>query len=217
MDARLQELPFEAGALSSLPALALALSANFGSVERWREEFSAMARGAGSGWVRLVFEPLAGTLVNQCAAEPTQALAGGVPVLTLAPGAHLDAFMRDIDWEHVYARYRQAVEEASDAFAAGQDELGDALLLDVRRSAVYRASDTILPGARWRDPAEVDRWAGTLPAGRAVVVYCVYGHEVGRATALRLRAAGLDARFLRGGIDAWQAAGRALQPKGGES
>ena len=30
-----------------------------------------------------------------------------------------------------------------------------------------------------------------------VVVYCVYGHEVGRATALRLRAAGLEAHFLR--------------------
>ncbi len=30
------------------------------------------------------------------------------------------------------------------------------------------------------------------------------------ATALRLRAAGLNARFLHGGIDAWQAAGRPL-------
>jgi Fe-Mn family superoxide dismutase len=28
------------------------------------------------------------------------------------------------------------------------------------------------------------------------------------ATALRLRAAGLKARYLRGGIEAWQAAGR---------
>ena len=45
---------------------------------------------------------------------------------------------------------------------------------------------------------------------REVVVYCVYGHEVGRATALRLRAAGLKARYLRGGIDGWQAAGRPL-------
>jgi Fe-Mn family superoxide dismutase len=32
----------------------------------------------------------------------------------------------------------------------------------------------------------------------------VYGHEVGRATALRLRAAGIDAHFLRGGIDGWR-------------
>jgi len=46
-----------------------------------------------------------------------------------------------------------------------------------------------------------------------VVVYCVYGHEVGRATALRLRAAGFKARFLRGGIASWQQAGRPVQPK----
>lgn len=42
----------------------------------------------------------------------------------------------------------------------------------------------------------------------------IYGHEVGRATALRLRAAGLQARYLRGGFDGWQAAGRAVEPKG---
>jgi len=37
-------------------------------------------------------------------------------------------------------------------------------------------------------------------------VYCVYGHEVGRSTALRLRAQGINARFLKGGIDEWQKA-----------
>jgi Fe-Mn family superoxide dismutase len=52
-----------------------------------------------------------------------------------------------------------------------------------------------------------------LPQGKPVIVYCVYGHEVGRATAMRLRAAGVDARFLQGGIDAWKAAGRPLASK----
>jgi Fe-Mn family superoxide dismutase len=52
-----------------------------------------------------------------------------------------------------------------------------------------------------------------LPSDREIVVSCVYGHEVGRTTALRLRAAGLNARFLRGGIDGWQAAGLPLVPK----
>jgi len=56
-----------------------------------------------------------------------------------------------------------------------------------------------------------------LPDNKANVVYCVYGHEVGRATALRLRAQGVNARFLRGGIDAWQAAGRPIDPKGNAS
>src|SRR5450631_3752811 len=52
------------------PPMALALAANFGSVERWREEFVALgkAQGGGSGWVLLMFQPREGSLVNQWAA-----------------------------------------------------------------------------------------------------------------------------------------------------
>ena len=71
----------------------------------------------------------------------------------------------------------------------------------------------MIPGARWCNPAEVAAWAAELPAGEPVVVYCAYGHEVGRATALRLRAAGRNARFLQGGIDGWTAAGRTVVDK----
>lgn len=71
----------------------------------------------------------------------------------------------------------------------------------------------MIPGARWRDPAVVSEWAGELPANREIVVYCVYGHEVGRGTAMRLRAQGLKARFLRGGVDGWKAAGLPLSGK----
>jgi Fe-Mn family superoxide dismutase len=209
------------------PAWQLALAANFGSVERWREEFVAMGKalGGGSGWVLLAFQPREGTLVNQWAADHTHALAGGVPILALdmyehayhldygaAAGQYVDAFMTNIDWAGVYARYQAAVQAASEPLAAMQDDVRDSLLLDVRRAAVYRQATSVIPGARWCDPAEVERWSGELPPKRAVVVYCVYGHEVGRATALRLRAAGLDARYLRGGIDGWQAAGRPVVP-----
>ena len=86
-------------------------------------------------------------------------------------------------------------------------------MLDVRRAGVYAGATSRLPGATWHDPGSVESWASSLPADRDVVVYCVYGHEVGRATALRLRAAGLRARYLQGGIDGWQAAGRSLETK----
>lgn len=210
------------------PAMALALAASFGSVDRWREEFAAMGKalGGGSGWVLLSFQPREGTLVNQWAADHTHALAGGTPLLALdmyehayhldhgaAAGAYVDAFMANIDWAPVYARYQQAVHAASEPFGATQDDVAGSMLLDVRRAGVFAQAASMIPGARWRDPAAVDRWAAELPADRALVVYCVYGHEVGRSTALRLRAAGLDARYLRGGIDGWQAAGRPLQPK----
>ncbi len=210
----------------------LALAANFGSVERWRDEFVAMGKalGGGSGWVLLVFQPREGTLVNQWAADHTHAMAGGVPILALdmyehayhidfgaAAGAYVDAFMADINWAAVYSRYQQAVHAASECCGATADQIGDALLLDVRRAGVFEQARTVIAGARWCDPAAVQSWALELPADREVVVYCVYGHEVGRATAMRLRAAGVQARYLLGGIDAWQAAGRPVQSKGAAS
>ncbi|PLC02951.1 superoxide dismutase [Variovorax sp. RO1] len=210
------------------PAMALALAASFGGVDRWHEEFAAMGKalGGGSGWVLLTFQPREGTLVNQWAADHTHALAGGTPLLALdmyehayhldhgaAAGAYVDAFMENIDWAPVYARYQQAVHATSAPFGATQDDVAGSVLLDVRRAGVFAQAASMIPGARWRDPAAVEHWAGELPAGRALVVYCVYGHEVGRSTAMRLRAAGLDARYLRGGIDGWQAAGRPLEPK----
>nr|WP_240980521.1 rhodanese-like domain-containing protein [Ramlibacter agri] len=72
----------------------------------------------------------------------------------------------------------------------------------------------MVAGALRRDPEQVANWSADLEPGRPLVVYCVYGHEVGRATALRLRAAGHDARFLQGGIAAWEAAGRPLRTIG---
>jgi len=40
---------------------------------------------------------------------------------------------------------------------------------------------------------------------------------VGRSTALALRARGIDARYLVGGIEAWRAAGLPMQPQGESS
>jgi Fe-Mn family superoxide dismutase len=91
--------------------------------------------------------------------------------------------------------------------------LAGATLIDVRRAGVFKAAGSRIPGSHWRDPASVADWARALPRDQALVVYCVYGHEVGRVTAMRLRAQGLTARFLLGGIDGWQQAGHPLEPK----
>ena len=215
-----------------VPAMTLALEANFGSVERWRSELVAMGKAlaGGSGWVLLSFLPRDGSLVNQWAADHTDAVAGGIPILALdmyehafhmdygaAAGSYVDAFMGNIDWAQVYERYQAAVHGASEPFAAGQDELATAQVLDVRRAGMFDKAETLIAGASWRDPAAVAAWARDVPRDKEIVVYCVYGHEVGRATALRLRAQGVNARFLRGGIDAWQAAGRPVDRKGAAS
>jgi Fe-Mn family superoxide dismutase len=86
-------------------------------------------------------------------------------------------------------------------------------VLDVRRKRVYEKAATVLPGAQWRDPDRVADWCDTVPKDKPVVVYCIYGHEVGRSTALALRARGINARFLEGGIDAWQRAGQPTATK----
>jgi superoxide dismutase, Fe-Mn family len=211
------------------PAMALALQSSFGSVERWKDEFAALAaaHGGDARWMLLTFHLRAGRLVNQ-RADPAHERAGRVPLLALdrsghshptgfagAAGRHVDAFIDDIDWSKVYERYQRAVEASSESFGAMHADLRGARVLDVRRAGVFEQATTTLPGADWRDPKDVDAWCATLPKDQPVVVYCVYGHEVGRSTALRLRAAGIDARFLRGGIDGWQAAGEALVPKPG--
>ncbi|WP_425259320.1 rhodanese-like domain-containing protein [Rubrivivax sp. RP6-9] len=208
----------------------LALDASFGSVLHWRTQFVACATtpGGGAGAALLVFQPRDGALAIQWAADPATAAAGGVPILALdmgalahrardgtAAGAEVDACMARIDWAAVHGRYQRAVHAASEPLGAGQDAVADAVLLDVRRAGAYANAQTMLPGACWRDPATVAQWAAALPAGRAVVVYCVHGHEVSRATAMRLQAAGRDARFLRGGLEGWRAANRPLVHKPG--
>jgi Fe-Mn family superoxide dismutase len=104
-------------------ALAEAIKRDFGSVERWHAEFSAMgkAEGGGSGWVILSYSARDKRLVNTWAADHTTTLAGGRPVLVLDMYEHayhmdfgakaatyVDTFMQGIRWDttqKLYERY----------------------------------------------------------------------------------------------------------------
>ena len=198
------------------PAMRLAIDASFGSVDRWRADLKALGH-AGDGaarWLVLAFDPHAGHLFNQRLDTEVPAPDHVVPLLALdLQAADLDTGLAGIDWAGVYRRYQDAVHAASEPFGAAHSAVAGALLLDVRRAGVFEQARTMIPGAQWHDPSAVAAWAGELPRDRALIVYCVYGHEVGRATALRLRAAGLDARYLGGGIDGWLTAGRPMVAK----
>jgi len=104
--------------------MANALVRDFGSVDRWRREFMALANSldAGSGWALLSWLPRAGRLINHSISEASQALAGAIPVLALdmyEHAYHLDfganavsyvaTFMRNIDWSAAQGRYEDAV------------------------------------------------------------------------------------------------------------
>ena len=102
--------------------LQAALIGDFGSVERWQAQFSAMGKalGGGSGWVLLTYCHREKRLVNQWAADHTCCLAGASPLLALdmyehsyhidygaKAAAYVDAFMDNINWGNASALYRQ--------------------------------------------------------------------------------------------------------------
>src|SRR5688572_20329577 len=83
-------------------------------------------------------------------------------------------------------------------------------VVDVRRRTAYEHDEQVLPTARWRDHQAAFQWAREFADGAEVVVYCVRGHQVSQGAAALLRAAGLRAFYLEGGIEAWRAAGLPL-------
>ena len=229
----LHELYFDAlGGDGVLPpcGLSVALDRDFGSVERWRLEFTALAKamGGGSGWAVLSWSPREGRLVNHWAADHTHLLAGAAPLLALdmyehayhldfgaKAAAYVDAFMKNIRWDSVYRRYGAAV--AADALALGTAPASvftnTPRIIDVRRAEDYAAGEDMIEGAAWRDPAHLDDWSRELDVNQPALVYCVKGLDVCRSAALSLRARGFDARYLEGGVNAWRSAGLPLQPK----
>jgi superoxide dismutase, Fe-Mn family len=206
------------------------LQRDFGSFERWSAEFTSLATalGGGSGWALLSWSARENRLINHWAADHTHLLAGATPLVALdmyEHSYHIDfganakayvaAFMENIDWDGVALRYADAVDGSTPALAIESDKIQQSTAMkriDVRRKGAYEAAPELIEGAVWRDPEKVDEWAGEL-AGAEVVVYCVYGHEVGQSTAARLRDAGVAARFLSGGIEDWKKTGRPLAKK----
>jgi superoxide dismutase, Fe-Mn family len=195
------------------------------------------ALGGGSGWVLLVYVPRDRRLINQFAAEHSQVLAGGIPLAALDmyehayhldfganAKAYVDAFMRNVDWKAVEERYEDVLrvepprplvqQEFGDLPGVGVEEVKAMLdsgklvqFIDARpRHYVSRTQD-IIEGATWRDPERVHEWMGELSKSDPVVVFCVYGFHVGCRTAVALREAGFDAKYMQGGHSGWKAMG----------
>jgi len=84
-------------------------------------------------------------------------------------------------------------------------------LLDVRRKADYEAEPSLIPGAAWRDPEQVESWSRDLPKDRPVVVYCVKGGSVSQSITATLTGQQVNACFVEGGLKAWKGAGSGLE------
>jgi rhodanese-related sulfurtransferase len=85
-------------------------------------------------------------------------------------------------------------------------------LIDVRRPHEWEAGR--IPGARRVEVNELPAAAEDLDRERPVVLYCRSGSR-SELVADALRAGGIDAHALAGGISAWAGEGRPLEPEGG--
>ena len=104
-------------------SVAEALAAAFGSLDAWEAEFrrTAMSLSGGSGWAILALNAHTGSLHNYWAWDHMHGPVTGVPLIALDMYEHsyhmdygtqaaryVDAFMANLDWEVIDARYRAA-------------------------------------------------------------------------------------------------------------
>jgi Fe-Mn family superoxide dismutase len=205
----------------------------------------ARALEGGPGWVLLNYSRRDGTVHNHLADDHARMMPDTVPLLALDmyehayrldfganASAYIDAFMRNIDWAGVASRLDGARGSAPDAPPARPDETlpsisaeelqakmaagGPLQVLDARPRHYFSRSIEMMRGAMWRDPNAVGEWSKDLRTDIPVVVYCAYGFAVGCGVTASLRERGFDAKFLKGGLSAWYAAGglRALKVEG---
>ena len=220
-------------------ALADAIARDFGSIARWQAEFVAMGKalGGGSGWVLLTRSPRDGSLSNVWAADHTHGLAGGTPLLALdmyehayhldfgaSAGAYVDAFMANIAWARVAARFEGVAPEKKPHMVTPPDaqkmlaDDPDLIVIDARLEADATTVPVRLRGARRAPPDRIDAVAASLPKGAKALVYCAWGFEIGGDAAAKLRERGIDAVAVAGGIGAWRADGLPTEPiKEGET
>ena len=103
--------------------LATQIEKDFGSQQKWRDQFVAMGKalGGGSGWVLLTWSPRAGKLVNQWAADHTMTVADGRGLIALdmyehayhmdfgaKAAAYVDAYMGALDWANADREFAKA-------------------------------------------------------------------------------------------------------------
>jgi Fe-Mn family superoxide dismutase len=222
----------------TLPGIvASAIARDFGSVDRWRQEYVALASAlaGSSGWVLLTYVPRDRRLINQTASDHGENIVGGIPILALDmyehayqlefganAAAYVAAFMRNIDWNAVQARFDDASKVVpprpleqkqfaelpsitAEEIKAMLDSGTPVQIIDTRPKHYSTRAQDMMEGAIWRDPERVDEWIGELSKEKPVVTFCVYGFHIGCETAATLRKAGFDARYMAGGHYAWKA------------
>lgn len=78
-----------------------------------------------------------------------------------------------------------------------------ARIIDVRKKPAVEKEPSMIAGAAWQDFSDVAGWIDQVRSDDLVVCYCVHGHEVSQSAVAALRDQGVNAWYLRGGLEAW--------------
>ncbi len=136
--------------------------------------------------------------------------------------AYIATFMRNIEWNAVQGRYEDATKVApprplvqkqfADVPAITVEEVAAMLKAGTPVQIIEPAQNTTPPSRRtsWKAPcgAIPSGWtngSASFPKANRSSPICVYGFHVGCETAIALRKAGFDARYMAGGHYAWKA------------
>ena len=84
-------------------------------------------------------------------------------------------------------------------------------VIDVRPRYFVSRQQDIVEGIPWRDPEQIQDWIGELSKSDPVVVYCAYGFHISCKTAIKLREAGFDAKYMNSGHSGWKAIGHPVR------
>jgi rhodanese-related sulfurtransferase len=171
---------------------------------------SALWAGAG-----IAAGVLFGHQVDWAPARLTE-LGGFALALLLALLALYIAYRAWDRWRFVRAlrMARVTVDELYELMSRGDPPV----MLDVRSRAHREADGWRIPGARPVDLEDLERTIRDIPPGRDIIVYCACPNEASAVRVARLLAARgfRRVRPLAGGIDAWVAAGFALEALSGD-
>ena len=101
--------------------------------------------------------------------------------------------------------------EALHALMASEQEL---LVFDVREPLDLLGDSVIIPGAQWLAPDQMRTNPSLLSRERDLVVYCTCpSDKTSRMILHRALALGfVRTKFLKGGLEAWQASGFPVEP-----
>jgi len=216
------------------------INSDFGSVTDWSAAFKSATgeiKSNSSNWLLLAYrystDKLENTSTTAIDLDPDL-----LPLIVMATDAQVykrdfginiqayaDAFIENLHWQRAAQRLELALNPAAAKFAvsdnsneqisaeqlsqSGTDEI---TLLDICLGEDLAARYDTIPGARFVQAETQADWMAQLARDQPVVSYCMYGFQVSKNAAARLRKNGYDARILTGGIAAWRAIGGATLP-----